>query len=292
VNLGHLLPDARLQLPPDGAELEPREALARLVDSLPGDGAAAQLALDDLLDESSAGRAGRFRRLSPSSAMLVLDGGSEDAVALGIRRTGWIDGDPELRGLLVFQRARHTTLTQEVVDAAARILAADGFVEGVIASDPAEGKRALHPLLEVPVAQLLRVRDAFEPSVFRIVPDATLEEIQDLMVRKSVWALPVVGSSMEIIGIVTAGDVLRASLQRGEGPPMDARQLMSRTVLCVTEDQLLRDAARTMVQRDLAQLPVVRNGELVGFLSRESVLRRWFPMGNLKDVPRDEPMGS
>lgn len=52
-----------------------------------------------------------------------------------------------------------------------------------------------------------------------------------------------------------------------------ARDVMSRAVLCVTEDQDLVDAGKMMANRDLAQLPVVREGEMVGFLTREAVLR-------------------
>ena len=48
---------------------------------------------------------------------------------------------------------------------------------------------------------------------------------------------------------------------------------MTRTVLCVSEDQGLLDAANMMVNRDVEQLPVVREGELVGFVTRDSILR-------------------
>ena len=55
----------------------------------------------------------------------------------------------------------------------------------------------------------------------------------------------------------------------GRDPELDdiprARDLMTRTVLCVSEDQGLVDAANMMVNRDVEQLPVVREGELVGF---------------------------
>jgi CBS domain-containing protein len=48
---------------------------------------------------------------------------------------------------------------------------------------------------------------------------------------------------------------------------------MTRSVLCVSEDQALSEAANMMVNRDVEQLPVVREGELVGFVTRESILR-------------------
>jgi CBS domain-containing protein len=48
---------------------------------------------------------------------------------------------------------------------------------------------------------------------------------------------------------------------------------MTRSVLCVSEGQALVEAANMMVNRDVEQLPVVREGELVGFVTRDSILR-------------------
>jgi CBS domain-containing protein len=51
---------------------------------------------------------------------------------------------------------------------------------------------------------------------------------------------------------------------------------MTRTVLCVSEDQELREVSQLMVNRDVEQLPVVREGQLVGFITRDSALSALF----------------
>jgi len=51
---------------------------------------------------------------------------------------------------------------------------------------------------------------------------------------------------------------------------------MSRSVMCVSDDELLDNAAQLMAKRHVDQLPVVRNGEFVGFLKREDVLSALF----------------
>jgi CBS domain-containing protein len=48
---------------------------------------------------------------------------------------------------------------------------------------------------------------------------------------------------------------------------------MTRSVLCVSEEQALSEAANMMVNRDVEQIPVVREGELVGFVTRDSILQ-------------------
>ena len=77
--------------------------------------------------------------------------------------------------------------------------------------------------------------------------------------------------------LVTSGDALHCVLKERPGAPVVkellARDVMTRAVLCVSEDQLLVDAANTMVMRDVEQLPVVRDGEFIGFVTRDTILR-------------------
>ncbi|HSH75038.1 MAG TPA: CBS domain-containing protein, partial [Longimicrobiales bacterium] len=57
------------------------------------------------------------------------------------------------------------------------------------------------------------------------------------------------------------------------GDRLTARDIMTRTVLCVSEGQLLIEAAHMMVHKGVQQLPVVREGELIGMVTRSRVLR-------------------
>ena len=134
-----------------------------------------------------------------------------------------------------------------------------------------------------------RVSEALVPSQYRVYPNTPLDEVVDLMVRRSLHAVPVVGEQFEVLGIITSGDALAHLLSWGpkkdEDPPAEsregkdsppetqARDVMTRSVLCVSEDQPLPDAANMLVNRDVEQLPVVREGEFVGFITRDSVLK-------------------
>lgn len=127
----------------------------------------------------------------------------------------------------------------------------------------------------------LLVGDALEPVRYRVYPETPLAEVIDLMVRRSVRALPVVGEGFEVLGIITSGDALdhvlrdRPSEEAGD-PHIDglaARDVMTRAVLCVSETQQLVEAAQTMVHRDVEQLPVVREGQLVGVITRDGILK-------------------
>ena len=66
-----------------------------------------------------------------------------------------------------------------------------------------------------------------------------------------------------MLGLITVGDALGELLPRraeGElpGASLRARDVMTRSVLCVSENQALMDTATVMVNRGVDQLPVVR----------------------------------
>ena len=123
------------------------------------------------------------------------------------------------------------------------------------------------------------VEDVLTPLSYRIYPDSPLAEIQQLMMRRGVAALPVVGANHELLGIITSADVLAHTLSgRESGAPagrktLVARDLMTRSVLCVSEDESLLVASRSMISRGVSMLPVVRDGEIIGFLTRGTVMR-------------------
>jgi CBS domain-containing protein len=135
-------------------------------------------------------------------------------------------------------------------------------------------------MVEKSAAESLLVENAVEQAQHRVGPDTPVAEIIDAIVRRHVGAVPVVGERSEVLGIITAGDALSQMLRgnitvkggpAGEG--LTARDVMTRTLLCVSEGQTLIEAAHMMVNKNVQQLPVVRDGELIGMITRSKVLR-------------------
>jgi len=52
------------------------------------------------------------------------------------------------------------------------------------------------------------------------------------------------------------------------------KEAMARSVLCVSDDQRLSDVANLMNNKDVDRFPVVREGIVVGFLTRADLIRR------------------
>jgi CBS domain-containing protein len=148
--------------------------------------------------------------------------------------------------------------------------------------------------LEVPGEVL--VRDVLAGAAISVGPETSLDEAARLMVTHRVAALPVVSEAREVLGVVSHGEIMRHLLPSrvkklsGEYPvpgrksrasaaaarDVMVRDVMDRSVLCLSEEQPLADAAALMVSKKLERVPVVRDGALVGLLTREDIVRRLF----------------
>jgi len=134
---------------------------------------------------------------------------------------------------------------------------------------------------ELEVQDQLLVADGLAPLEYRVYPDTPLSDVVGLMVRQGVRAVPVVGEKLEFMGLITATDAIRYLVPehlRGEREDREtgrltAREVMTRSVMCISEDQSLVEAANLIVNKGVSQVPVVRGGELVGFLSAETALQ-------------------
>jgi CBS domain-containing protein len=191
---------------------------------------------------------------------------------------------------------RDAALYLQVVGAFARTLADPETVLALLAARKPEQVVALAALEGVELPSQLTVRDVMTPHAITVDPERTLGEVARLMVEQDIRALPVVDEGGALIGIVTHRELLRflipdfvqrtksgefraptrSQLLRGSADPrlMPVREAMARSVLCLAEDQTLGDVANLMSTKDLDRFPVVREGVVVGFLTRADVIRR------------------
>ena len=167
-------------------------------------------------------------------------------------------------------------------------LAREGTVEAMVKAGSPEAFLAAPGLDQVNFPEHAQVSEAVEAAKYRVYPETPAEEVMDLMIRRELSAVPVVGEGYEVLGVVTTEDALRhllAAERIGESAELTSRDLMTRQVLCVSEDQELRDVAQLMISRGAAQLPVVREGQFEGFVTRDSALAT---LGGGEDDDRQE----
>jgi CBS domain-containing protein len=141
----------------------------------------------------------------------------------------------------------------------------------------------------------MRAYQIMTPRVATVRPDTPIAEAAELMLAKRISGLPVVDAGGKLVGIVSEGDFLR----RGEigtqkaragwlafffGPGKLAAEYIreeGRTVqnvmtldpVTIAEDTALNEIVKIMERKGIKRLPVLRNGELIGIVTRANLLQ-------------------
>jgi CBS domain-containing protein/mannitol/fructose-specific phosphotransferase system IIA component (Ntr-type) len=188
---------------------------------------------------------------------------------------------------LVVSPPKFSARSLQIVGSLARFLASPTRVEPLTrAATPGE-VAALPDLAAWAIRAELTVRDLMTQSPRTVGPDAPLRTAVLDMVRAGVGGLPVVDPENRVIGMLSERELLRHLLShylpRAGGalplpPPATVkrtvRDIMTRQVLCVAPEQPLAEVAALMLNKDVERVPVVRNGQLVGFLTRGDIVRK------------------
>ncbi|MGA8611583.1 MAG: CBS domain-containing protein [Xanthobacteraceae bacterium] len=140
----------------------------------------------------------------------------------------------------------------------------------------------------------MQVRDVMTPNVISVKADESILIAARLMLQNRISGLPVVDANGALVGVVTEGDFLR----RGElgtsrrrpkwleflvGPGRLASEyvhqsgrkvaeVMTADPLTVGENDPLETVVKLMERRRIKRLPVMRDGRMVGIISRANLL--------------------
>ena len=140
----------------------------------------------------------------------------------------------------------------------------------------------------------MQVRDVMTPDVISVTAKDTVLEAARMMLQNRISGLPVVDASGRLVGMVTEGDFLR----RGEigterqrpkwleillGPGRMADEyvrssgrkiedVMTSDPVTVSEEDSLETVVELMERRHIKRLPVLRDGKMVGIVSRANLM--------------------
>ena len=153
----------------------------------------------------------------------------------------------------------------------------------------------------------MKVRDIMSPRVISIAPDANVLEAIRLMLQNHISGLPVIDRSGALVGVVTEGDFLRRAETGTErkrprwlefllGPRRLAdeyvhtharrvEEVMTREPVTITEDAALDEVVHIMERRRIKRLPVVRDAQVVGIVSRANMLHALASLGATAPPP-------
>jgi CBS domain-containing protein len=121
------------------------------------------------------------------------------------------------------------------------------------------------------------VRDVLQSKGRRIITierDATVNEAVAKLVQNNIGSLPVVDEAGRLIGIFSERDVLRVIHNRGEGSGrLRVAEVMTKDPVTCHVDDDVEDVMGKMSARNIAKVPVVSEGQLVGIVSVGDVVK-------------------
>lgn len=184
------------------------------------------------------------------------------------------------------------TLYLQTVAALARFLEGRDVIRRLFDAVSADDVAQMPELGGLKIRPQLSVHDLMTHAATTVTPDMHAREAVEIMVRKKLRSLPVVGERGEVVGIVTEWDIMRALLphipsagdaardeeeeQTEEEEDRLVRDVMTRSVMCVSEEMGLQEAVNLMLNKKVEQCPVVKEGSFTGMLTRSDIIRKLF----------------
>jgi CBS domain-containing protein len=287
VSISRLVPPDRIVVGLKATTYE--GAVAQLLDRLAAAGLISDRgALNELVAADVA--AGELLTLGPRTllAHYRTDAARELGVAIATSATPFAFAPPEADEAVFFvlivaprSAAKYHLKT---LTALSRLLGTADVIDALLKAASAEEVVELIKQNDVMIRPELTVQDLMSREVHSVSPEALLSEALQLMVRHRRRGMPVLGDNGEVLGMISEREVLQHFLpqvlskgipREGEQPEIEdveVRYVMQRSVMCLSEDQLISDVLGTMLTERVSQFPVVREGKLVGFLSRTDII--------------------
>jgi CBS domain-containing protein len=189
--------------------------------------------------------------------------------------------------LLIAAPPRQAARYLQVVGGFAWLLRQREVFEAMLASHDPAALVALEAFSLYQLPEQLTVRDVMSNDPLTVFADTPLKEAARTLVRTRLGALPVVDEERRVVGMVSEREVIRhllttqvfsgADVRATAAPgmaPRSVRDVMSRQVMCVAPEQPIAEVASLMSNKDVERVPVVREGRLVGFLTRGDIVRK------------------
>ena len=119
------------------------------------------------------------------------------------------------------------------------------------------------------------IADYMATDLVTLAPGDEINEAMVVLLERRLSGAPVVNAAGELIGVLSKKDCLRTTLHATyhEKPGGIVADYMSRDVQTLDADLDLFEAARAFLDSPYRRFPIMREGRLVGQISRADLLR-------------------
>jgi CBS-domain-containing membrane protein len=139
----------------------------------------------------------------------------------------------------------------------------------------------------------MQAKDVMSDGVMSVNASATVLEAAQLLVNAGVSAVPVIDNQGMMVGILSEADLIRGIAAQAdpakamaEAKSRRVAEVMTKDVATAGEDTSLSDIAALMLSRKIKRVPVLRDGAVVGIVSRIDLLQALVSLGAGMYVPK------
>lgn len=141
-------------------------------------------------------------------------------------------------------------------------------------------------------------KDIMTRDVITVRPEEDVEKVAQILLDNKISGVPVVDENYHLVGIITEKDLMIKATELKvpfyitlfdsiiflENPirfnndlkkytAVNVKDAMTKQVVVVEEDTEISDVVKIMQNKRINRVPVVRNGKLVGIITRNDVLK-------------------
>lgn len=113
----------------------------------------------------------------------------------------------------------------------------------------------------------LTVSDVMTTHVITVSPETSIADVAEQLSANDISGMPVVDELGHLVGLVSEFDVMSRTGR-------NAGAIMTRSVISVSPQTSLDDAAHILTGQRIRRLPVLDGGRLAGIISRSDIVRR------------------
>ncbi len=125
----------------------------------------------------------------------------------------------------------------------------------------------------IPLLQKLLVKDAMTNRVITVNPDLHVSEAAEVMKKNAIRGLPVTNLQGELIGIITASDILQT--HPDQRTKKTVAEIMTKDVIVTYPAEALSSVLEKLTVNQIGRLPVVdpASKNLIGLITRQDIWR-------------------
>src|SRR5262245_25439788 len=119
---------------------------------------------------------------------------------------------------------------------------------------------------------MIIIKTIMNTDVKFVRADTPIYDALDILEKEHVSGLPVVDEGGHVVGILTEKDVLELLISKTTDVKNTVGDFMTREVICFQENDNVLDVCKFFIRSNIRRVPIVRDGKLVGIVSRHDMV--------------------